>query len=54
LGTVPKILVNTEYSASDMYAGAEISGKLEDLSADLKGDNLASGKGKVIKMDVVK
>jgi hypothetical protein len=54
LGTVPKILIKTEYSAFDMHAGVEVSGALEDLSADLKGDNLASGKGKVIKLEIVK
>ncbi len=54
LGTVPVILTNTEYSATDTYAGAEISGKLDDLTADLKGDDLASGKGKVVKINIVK
>lgn len=54
LGKVPVILTNTEYSASDTYAETEISGKLDDLTSDLKGDNLSSGKGKVIKMNVIK
>jgi hypothetical protein len=54
LGKVPNLLINTQYSAFDAFAGAEVSGNVEDLNADLKGDSMSSGKGKVIKLDIVK
>ena len=54
LGKVPNLLINTQYSAFDTFAEAEISGSVGDLNSDLKGDNLSSGKGKVIKLDIIK
>lgn len=54
IGRTPAILANVQYSATDAFAGQEISGRLDDVSTALKDDPLAAGKGKVVQMKIVK
>jgi hypothetical protein len=54
VGKIPDLLTNIKYSATDVFANAEISGELSDVTADLKDDPSASGKGTVIKINIVK
>jgi hypothetical protein len=54
IGTVPSLISNIQYSATDVFTGQQIVGSLPDINADIKDDLSASGKGKVIKLNVVK
>jgi hypothetical protein len=54
LGKVPPLVTNIRYSATDIFAGEEISGTLPDINANLKDDPTASGKGSVVWLNVVK
>jgi len=54
LGKVPTLLTNTQYSADDIFVDQGIVGQLSNVDANLKDDPVTSGKGKVIKLDIVK
>ncbi len=51
LGKVPTLISNIQYSATDAFTGAQISGGLSDINANLKDDPTASGKGTVIQLN---
>jgi hypothetical protein len=53
-GTVPALLSNIKYSATDVFAGQQISGTLPNVDANISSDSRASGKGTVIELKVVK
>jgi hypothetical protein len=50
LGKIPVIISNITYTATDTFTGQQISGVLPSITADLKDDPTASGKGKVIQL----
>jgi len=54
LGKIPNLITNIKYSATDTFAKQNIAGSLPIITADLKDDPLASGKGKVVEMKIVK
>jgi hypothetical protein len=54
IGKVPTLISNIKYTATDVFTGAQISGTLPDINANIKDDPTASGKGKVIQLNVVK
>ncbi|MDD4902483.1 MAG: hypothetical protein PHE24_05100 [Patescibacteria group bacterium] len=54
LGKIPMLISNIQYSATDSFAGQEISGTLSNIDASLKDDPTASGKGTVIELKIVK
>jgi hypothetical protein len=51
LGKTPDLLSNIQYTATDTFTGQQISGSLPNITADLKDDPTASGKGKVIQLN---
>lgn len=53
-GKIPDLITNIKYSATDTFANQDISGSLPIITADLKDDPLASGKGEVIELKIVK
>lgn len=53
-GRVVDILKDIKFSAFDAFAGKEISGDLPTLNTDLKDDGIASGQGKVLKMNIIR
>jgi hypothetical protein len=50
LGKIPNLLTNIQYTATDTFTGQPISGSLPSITADLKDDPTAAGKGKVIQL----
>jgi hypothetical protein len=50
LGTVPPLVTNVQYSATDSFTGQEISGTLPSIDTNLKDDPTASGKGRVVEL----
>jgi hypothetical protein len=53
-GAIPDLINNIKYSATDIFANQDISGSLPTINANLKDDPIASGKGKVIELKIVK
>lgn len=51
IGEILNILTDIEYSAYDIFAEQEITGHLNSINTDLEYDKLASGKGRVEKLD---
>ncbi|MFA5247818.1 MAG: hypothetical protein WC415_01040 [Patescibacteria group bacterium] len=54
IGKIPDLLTNIQYSATDVFANTEIKGELSNITADLKDDPTASGKGTVVNMKIIK
>jgi hypothetical protein len=54
LGQVPLLISNIQYSATDAFTGQLLTGSLSDINANIKDDPAASGKGTVIRLNVVK
>ncbi|HTW96631.1 MAG TPA: hypothetical protein VMD74_03180 [Candidatus Methylomirabilis sp.] len=54
IGLVPDLATGLQYIATDTFAGQNISGALPSPNADLKDDPAASGKGKVVQINVVR
>jgi hypothetical protein len=54
LGKVTILVSNIQYSAIDTFTGQQISGTLPSIDANIKDDPSASGKGKVIELNIVK
>jgi len=52
-GKIVNLLEDIEFSAYDNFTKKDIKGKLENVDSNLKYDNLAGGKGKVIKMNII-
>lgn len=49
VGEIMDLLTSIEYQAINKYTGERISGTLNKITTDLKFDDLASGKGEVVK-----
>jgi len=54
VGTIPDLITNIKYSATDAFTNTEIFGDLKSINADLPDDPVASGKGKVVLLKIVK
>ncbi len=54
VGKIVDILQDIEFSAFDTFAQREISGSLDSINTELEDDSVASGKGTVKRMNVVR
>jgi|GEM_PF-683883 hypothetical protein len=54
VGKIPDLVSNIKYNATDTFTNTDISGSLKSITADLSDDPVASGKGRVVLLKIVK
>lgn len=52
-GGIVDLVKNIKYSAYDSFAEKEITGELESITTNLEDDKIATGKGKVVEMELI-